>query len=325
MSQSSHSSQSDLSQHITTRPKRPANSPIKEGIRATKARLEKSKETETQMMDAIAQFPEMSKDHATTLQNILKGYFDEVRQQTLDLIEQLLESNKAMEARVAKLEEHVESTEVRPNDHLTSKVAKLEQKMASMEKRDKKAQISQVANNVIIHTLKSNAETANYVRKLVQDGTNKEITNSDISFYDIKNPMFGKPGNITRAVLPGWMKRGLFKSLPAASKTPVGKCFRISNECPGFLRNKKKLLEKVSFAIRTQNPSAKTKISLKATDLVLSIKDSADSEWFTASDVDAEKYHNISLIYRDGEKAPKEARTVGWALRKTVRRSLWEF
>ena len=93
------------------------------------------------MMDAIAQFPEMSKDHATTLQNILKGYFDEVRQQTLDLIEQLLESNKAMEARVAKLEEHVESTEVRPNDQLTSKVAKLEQKMASMEKRDKKAQI----------------------------------------------------------------------------------------------------------------------------------------------------------------------------------------
>jgi hypothetical protein len=116
-------------------------------------------------------------------------------------------------------------------------------------------------------------------------------------------------------VLPGWMKRGLFKSLPAASKTPEGKCFR----------NKKKLLEKVSFAIRTQNPSAKTKISLKATDLVLSIKDSADSEWFTASDVDAEKYHSISLIYRDGEKAPKEARTVGWALRKTVRRSLWEF
>ena len=288
MSQSSPSSQSDLSQHVTTRPKRPANSPIKEGIRATKARLEKSMETEAQMMDAIAQFPEMSKDHATTLQNILKGYFDEVRQQTLDLIEQLLESNKAMEARVAKLEEHVESTEVRPNDQLTSKVAKLEQKMASMEKRDKKAQINQVANNVIIHTLKSNAETVNYVRKLVQDGTNKEVTNSDISFYDIKNPMFGKPGNITRAVLPGWMKRGLFKSLPAASKTPEGKCFR----------NKKKLLEKVSFAIRTKNPSAKTKISLKATDLVLYIKDSADSEWFSASDVDAEKYHNISLIYR---------------------------
>ena len=315
MSQVDHSSQGEpSSQHVTQRQKRPPSSPLNDSVRAARAKLMESEESMSEAMvrfDQLQPGRSLSKDDIADIRNKVKEAFDKVKQATHDLLDQIVESNKTMETRIAKLEEQ---DEVRPNEQLNIKVVRLEQKIASMEKKEKKAQISLVANNIVIHTLKSNSETASYVRKLVQTGTDKEISDGDIRFYDIKNPMTETAGNVTRAILARWMKTGLFKALPAASRTPEGKAFRISNECPDYLRKKKKLLERISFSIRSQHPTTRTKISLKATDLVLTIKEDGDGDWFAASDARAEKYFNIALVYRAGESTPKETLTVGRAL-----------
>ena len=211
------------------------------------------------------------------------------------------------------------------------RIEALERRQKAIVISERRREINQVRNSVILKTKKSVAEVQKFVASSIDLGGGGKIAQKNVHLAEIAAPV-GKPRDqkVFRCVLGDKEKKGLFVGLskikpdtPAGTKdkpdTSAGSKddrINVENETPRYLSGAKRELERISYSLRKahkQTHQLKAKIILSNMKLKLKLKDSDNpQEWFGMEDSRAERYLSTPVHYRaeemprDGAKTCKE-------------------
>ena len=194
------------------------------------------------------------------------------------------------------------------------RIEALERRQKSIVISERRREINQVRNSVILKTKKSVAEVQKFVASSIDLGGGGKIAQKNVHLAEIAAPV-GKPRDqkVFRCVLGDKEKKGLFVGLSKIKPdTPAGSKddrINVENETPRYLSGAKRELERISYSLRKahkQTHQLKSKIILSNMKLKLKLKDSDNpQEWFEMEDSRAERYLSTAVHYR-AEEMPRD-------------------
>lgn len=199
-------------------------------------------------------------------------------------------------------------------DDQQKRIEALERRQKAMVTSERRREINQVRNSVILKTKKTVTEVQKFVATSIDLGGGGKVAQKNVHLAEIAAPV-GKPRDVKvfRCLLGEKEKKGLFVGLskikpdtPALSKDDR---INVENETPRYLSGAKRELERISYSLRkTHKPThqLKVKVILSNMKLKLKLKDADNpQEWYSMEDARAEKYLSTPVHYKP-EEMPRD-------------------
>ena len=184
---------------------------------------------------------------------------------------------------------------------LLQKIGGLEKKLKQSVISDRRRQYNLVRSNVLCRTKGNIGDIQKFIANAVELGGGPKTTQKSISVVEISPPA-GKvrENKIFRVALAEGQKKNLFTGLTKADLGDVSQTIRIDNECPAFLMDAKRKMDRISYTLRKQfkeSHHTRVKVAISGLKLRLRIKDKNNPSWINIDDVKASDYFNCPVFF----------------------------
>ena len=186
---------------------------------------------------------------------------------------------------------------------LVQKIGGLEKKLKQSVISDRRRQYNLVRSNVLCRTKGNIGDIQKFIANAVELGGGPKTTQKSISVVEISPPAGQvRENKIFRVALAEGQKKNLFTGL---TKADLGdQTIRIDNECPAFLMEAKRKMDRISYTLRRQFKEShhiRVKVAISGLRLRLRIKDKSNPSWINIDDVKASEYFNCPVFFRADE------------------------
>ena len=194
-------------------------------------------------------------------------------------------------------------------DKLEQRVVTLERQMKRQIISEKKRDVAQVRNAIIIRTNKSEKDIRLFISNCIElGGWPSKVPANHLAIVELAPP----PGKeratkVYRLILQDGQKASLFSGLQKCDLGSESQ-IRVDNDVPFFAQNAKKQLEQLSYSLRqkfAKSDKLRVKIFMSNLRLKIRCRDSTArdaKDWWGPEDARADKYFDhTNVIFRPSE------------------------
>ena len=197
---------------------------------------------------------------------------------------------------------------------LIQRIGGLERQIKKSVTAERRRDFNLVRNNVIAKTRKNIGDVQKFIVNCVELGGGGKAAQKTIPVVEIPartNSETGKQRDykVYRVALGDGQKKALFSGLVRANLSADENGLRLDNECPAFLVNTKRQMERISYSLRSkfkESHKIKVKIALTGLKMRIRIKDKESPAWIGLDDAKCASYMDSKVFY-----APEEIPAAG--------------
>ena len=210
---------------------------------------------------------------------------------------------------------------------LIQRIGSLERQLKKTVAAERRRDFNLVRNNVICKTRKNIGDVQKFVVSTVELGGGGKTAQKNIPVVEIpvkqREAEGGKQKDtkVYRVALGDGQKKALFAGLVKANLAGDENDLRLDNECPAFLVNTKRQMERISYTLRSkfkESHKIKVKVALAGLKMRIRIKDKGNSAWINLDDAKCAHYLDSKVFYAPDEVPAAGIPTVAEFYKRTL-------
>ena len=197
---------------------------------------------------------------------------------------------------------------------LIKRIAGLERKVKLSVTAERRRDFNLVRNNLIAKSQKSISEVQKYISNMVEKGGGGKLVQKNIPVVELQqSPGKQRDFKIYRVVMGEGQKKCVFSGIakshsegdpahvvPRVPGVKIVPDIRLDNECPAYLVQTKREMERISFSIRSKfkdSHKVKVKLAMKGLKMRIFVKDKDSPQWIGLDDTRADIYMDTDVYY----------------------------
>ena len=197
---------------------------------------------------------------------------------------------------------------------LIKRIAQLEKKVKVSVASERRRDFNLVRNNLIAKSQKTVTEVQKYIANMVEKGGGGKIVQKNIPVVELQQaPGKQRDFKIYRVVMAEGQKKCVFSGIakshaegdpahlvPRVPGVKIVPDIRLDNECPAYLVQTKRQMERISYSIRSKyhdSHKVKVKLAVKSQKMRIFVKDKDCPQWVGLDDIRAQIYMDTDVHF----------------------------